>query len=76
MKIWYEETWKFKITVLSIKPDNNPRGHCRNGHETGDEYTCFYDCPGGFCSKSMLKAFPLMEAIRSGGEYVLKLYAL
>lgn len=68
MKKWYKEEWKFKITVLSIKSDNKPKEHCRNGHEVGDEYICDYDCPSGFCSKSMLKTFPIMEATRSGGD--------
>ena len=27
-----------------------------------------YGCPDGFCSKSMSKLFPLMEAVRSGGD--------
>ena len=68
MKHWYYEEYSFKITVMSIKPDNKPMNHCRNGHEVGDEFSCEYDCPGKFCSNSMLKLFPLMEAVRSGGE--------
>ncbi|MDF2876295.1 MAG: hypothetical protein K0R22_2978 [Sporomusa sp.] len=68
MRNWYEEEWNFKITVLAVKPDNKPQGHCRNGHEVGDNYICGYGCPGGFCSKSMLKNFPIMEAVRSGGD--------
>lgn len=68
MKNWYKEDYSFKITVLSVKPDNKPENHCRNGHEVGDEFTCEYGCPERFCSKSMLKLFPLMEAVRSGGD--------
>ncbi len=34
MKLWYPEEYCFKITVLSIKPDNSPN-RCRNGHEVG-----------------------------------------
>ena len=45
------------------KPEN-----CRNGHEIGDTYSCEYGCPGGFCSKSMAKLFPLMEAVRAEGD--------
>ncbi len=67
MESWYREDWRFLITVLSLKPDNSPR-RCRNGHEVGDRYECGYDCPGKFCSKSMLKMFPIMEAVRSGGD--------
>lgn len=71
MKNWYYEEYSFKITVLSIKPDNEPLNHCRNGHEVGDEFSCEYGCPDKFCSKSMLKLFPLMEAVRSGGTYAI-----
>lgn len=68
MKKWYEEEYTFKITVLSVGPENTPVRHCRNGHETGDTFTCEYGCPDGFCSKSMLKLFPLLEALRGGGD--------
>lgn len=68
MKKWLKEDYSFKITVLSIQPNNEPENHCRNGHEFGDEFICEYGCPNGFCSKSMLKLFPLMEAVRSGGD--------
>lgn len=73
MKNWYNEVYSFKITVISVGNDGNAQ-HCRNGHEIGDTYTCEYGCPmphnggGGFCSKSMSKLFPLLEAVRSGGE--------
>jgi len=63
MKNWYKEDYSYKITVVSSKP-----GHCRNGHEVGDVYSCEYGCPGGFCSKSMSVLFPLMEAVRAGGD--------
>jgi len=67
MKNWYKEDYSFKITVMSVGADGNPE-HCRNGHEVGDTYTCEYGCPGRFCSKSIAKLFPLMEAVRSGGD--------
>jgi len=67
MKNWYKEDYGFRITVVSVGPDGEPK-RCRNGHEVGDTFTCEYGCPGGFCSKSMAKLFPLMEAVRSGGE--------
>lgn len=67
VRLWYKEDWQFQITVLSLEPDNKPT-RCRNGHEVGDQYNCTYGCPGEFCSKSMLKAFPIMEAARSGGD--------
>jgi uncharacterized repeat protein (TIGR04076 family) len=67
MKKWYKENYSFKITVLSVGADGKPQ-NCRNGHEIGDDFYCEYGCPDGFCSKSMLKLFPLMEAVRSGGD--------
>ena len=38
------------------------------GFEYGDKFECSYDCPSNFCSKSMLKVFPIFEAVRSGGD--------
>jgi uncharacterized repeat protein (TIGR04076 family) len=67
MKNWYREEYSFKITVVSIGTDGQPM-NCRNGHEVGDVYKCEYGCPDGFCSKSMSKLFPLMEAIRADGD--------
>lgn len=67
MKKWYSEEYRFKISVVSVGKDGRPE-NCRNGHEIGDTYTCGYGCPGEFCSKSMAKLFPLMEAVRSGGS--------
>ncbi len=47
--------------------------YCRNGEETGDKYTCAYGCPVhseeyGICSKTMMPLYPIMEAVRSGGD--------
>jgi len=67
MKNWYKEEYSFKITVVSVGANGQPT-NCRNGHEIGDTYDCEYGCPGAFCSKSMAKLFPLMEAVRAGGE--------
>ncbi len=41
--------------------------------ELRDRYTCTYGCPvnadgQGICPKAMLLLFPLMEAVRSGGD--------
>lgn len=63
MNQWYNEEYSFKITVLSIKPDNSPLNNCRNGLEVGDVFNCEYGCPDRFCPKSMLKLFPLMEVV-------------
>ena len=67
MKKWYQEEYRFCIEVLQVAADNRPE-NCRNGHEVGDTYNCSYGCPEGLCSKSMLLLFPLMEAVRSGGD--------
>ena len=67
MKTVYKEEYTFQITAVSLGKVGRPE-NCRNGHEVGDTYTCEYGCPGGFCSKSMLVVFPLMEAVRSGGD--------
>ncbi|HBN83742.1 MAG TPA: hypothetical protein DDZ89_07835 [Clostridiales bacterium] len=73
MKNGYKEEYPFKITVITVGADGKPE-NCRNGHMVGDTYTCEYGCPisvegtGGFCSKSMAKLFPLMEAICAGGD--------
>lgn len=67
MKKWYNEDYSFQITVLSVGSDGRPE-NCRNGHEVGDTFSCEYGCPAGFCSKSISKLFPLMEAVRSGGD--------
>ena len=48
-------------------------GYCRNGEEIGDKYICTYGCPvnaagQGICSYVMAVMFPVMEAVRSGGD--------
>jgi len=73
MKQWYKEEFSFIITVLRVGA-NGRAENCRNGHEIGDSYECRYGCPvsnagpGGFCSKSMAELFPLLEAVRAGGD--------
>ncbi len=68
MKKFIQEDTSFKITVLDGKKGKTGSIDCRNGHEPGDTYLCEYGCPEGFCQKSMLKAFPIMEAARAGGD--------
>lgn len=55
-----------------LRSDHTER-YCRNGEEVGDKYACTYGCPvnqdgQGICSKTMMMLFPLMEAVRSGGD--------
>lgn len=55
-----------------LRGNKNER-YCRNGEETGDKYKCTYGCPAnsngcGICSKTMMMLFPIMEAVRSGGD--------
>jgi TIGR04076 family protein len=73
MKKWYDEEYEFEIEVAGFIHSNHTEEFCRNGEEIGDKYTCTYGCPvnsdgQGICSKVMMIMFPVMEAIRSGGD--------
>lgn len=73
MNKWYDEEYGFTIEVTAVSHDNSTVNHCRNGEEVGDVYKCTYDCPvnaqgRGICQKSMAVLFPVMEAVRSGGD--------
>ena len=73
MKKWYDEEYKFEIEVTGFLRGEHTEGYCRNGEEIGDKYTCTYGCPvntegQGICSKVMMVMFPVMEAVRSGGD--------
>ena len=68
MKKFIRENVSFVITVVDGKKNNEGYIDCRNGHEIGDTYVCEYGCPTDFCQKCMLKAFPIMEAVRAGGD--------
>ncbi|NLG24525.1 MAG: TIGR04076 family protein [Clostridiales bacterium] len=68
MKKWLMEDWNFTVTVLAVGPDGDPVGRCRMGFEPGDRFTCRYDCPAGFCPKSMFKLHALCDAMRAGGD--------
>lgn len=70
---WYNEDCEFTIEVVGVSHDGKTENHCRNGDEVGDVYKCGYDCPvnqcgRGFCSKSMLLLFPMLETVRGGGD--------
>lgn len=73
MKKWYAEEYEFKIEVTGFLRGDHTERYCRNGEEIGDKYTCTYGCPvnengQGICSKVMMLLFPIMEAVRSGGD--------
>ena len=73
MKKWYAEEYEFEIEVEGFLRGEKTERYCRNGEEIGDRYTCTYGCPvneagQGICSKVMMVMFPVMEAIRSGGD--------
>ena len=73
MKKWYDEEYEFQVEVTGFLRGDHTERYCRNGEEVGDRYTCTYGCPvnqdgQGICSKAMLLLFPLMEAVRSGGD--------
>ena len=73
MKKWYDEEYEFEVEVIGFLRGDRTERYCRNGEEIGDTYTCTYGCPinaqgFGICSKTMVMLFPLMEAVRSGGD--------
>ena len=73
MKKWYDEEYEFTVEVTSLLHSDTTEHYCRNGEEVGDKYTCTYGCPVnkdgyGICSKTMMMLYPLMEAVRSGGD--------
>ena len=73
MKKWYDEEYRWIIEVIGYLRGDGPERVCRNGEEVGDVYTCTYGCPvnaegQGICSKVMMVLFPVMEAVRSGGD--------
>lgn len=73
MKKWYDEEYEFEIEVVSLTRSEHTENYCRNGEEPGDKYFCTYGCPvnadgQGICSKTMVALFPIMEAVRSGGD--------
>lgn len=73
MKKWLDEEYEFEIEVTGFLRGERTENYCRNGEEIGDKYTCTYGCPvnadgQGICPKVMLVLYPLMEAVRSGGD--------
>lgn len=75
MNKWYNEEYEWTIEVIGFLRGESTINYCRNGEEIGDRYTCTYGCPvndkgDGICSKVMMTMFPIMEAVRSGGDLV------
>lgn len=73
MKKWYGEEYEFEIEVMGFLRGSKTERYCRNGEEIGDKYKCTYGCPvnqegQGICSKTMMMLYPIMEAVRSGGD--------
>ena len=73
MKKWLDEEYEFEVEVIGFLRGDWTEHYCRNGEEIGDRYTCTYGCPVnaqgcGICSKVMMTLFPIMEAVRSGGD--------
>lgn len=73
MKKWFDEEYEFQVAVIGFLRGEHTEGYCRNGEEIGDKYTCTYGCPvntdgQGICPKVMMIMYPIMEAIRSGGD--------
>ena len=75
MKKWYDEEYEFEVEVVGFLRGERTERYCRYGEEVGDRYTCTYGCPVnaqgyGICSKTMMLLYPIMEAVRSGGDLV------
>ena len=73
MKKWYNEEYEWEIEVIGFLRSDHTERYCRNGEEIGDKYTCTYGCPvtadgQGICSNAMMMLFPIMDAVRSGGD--------
>ena len=73
MKKWFDEEYEFEIEVIGFLRGDHTERYCRNGEEVGDKYKCTYGCPvneqrQGICSKVMMMMYPIMEAVRSGGD--------
>ncbi len=73
MNKWYDEEYEWTIEVTGFLRGDSTVNYCRNGEEIGDKYRCTYGCPvnedgQGICSKVMMMMFPIMEAVRSGGD--------
>lgn len=73
MNKWYDEEYEWHIEVIGFLRGDSTVNYCRNGEEVGNQYTCTYGCPvnqkgQGICSKVMIQMFPIMEAVRSGGD--------
>jgi len=64
MKKTFIEDWEFEITVVKGVAEQ-----CRMGFEAGDKFKCTYECPTGFCSKTMSTLYTLCEIVRCGGDY-------
>ncbi len=67
MRSWYAEEWRFTITVLKVGRKNRAE-ECRLGFEPGDVFTSAYECPLHFCPLAVSAAYPLMTAMRRGGD--------
>ncbi|MDL2232266.1 TIGR04076 family protein [Ruminococcaceae bacterium OttesenSCG-928-L11] len=62
MKKTIVEDWLFTVTVIQ-------QGECRMGMELDDSFRCQYECPAGFCPKTMGTLHSLCEVARAGGDY-------
>lgn len=73
MKKWFNEEYNFEVEVIGYLSGESCENYCRNDEEVGDKHECTYGCPVnaqgyGICSKTMTELFPIMEAVRSGGD--------
>ena len=67
MKKWIVEDWTFEITAV-----RGTAADCRLGIEMGDVFLSQYECPAGFCPKTMPVLYTLCEIKRCGGSFRLR----
>lgn len=67
MKKWLREDWAFCVEVLQGKAED-----CRLGLEKGDVFHCEYECPAGFCPKTLPVLYTYCEIVRCGGDLRLR----
>ena len=61
MHKWYDEEYEFTVEVTGFLRGDKTEHYCRNGCPVnGQGY--------GICSKTMMMLYPIMEAVRSGGD--------
>ncbi len=64
MRKWYAEPYRFRLTVLEVGKDGDPR-QCRAGHEPGDVMEFDYCTPAGLCGEIFFALVPVLHTFRT-----------